>query len=128
MGNSVPLLCLTVKGGSRCHCIVTISSGPPTRSTIVAEILSGATAGTVINTNASREAAAMERLLPHYRFSHRSISSSLGGWPVRRMPMRKTLPAIHSAPAAERTSSTNVPTRSISGGSAMARFIMMNGV
>jgi len=51
-----------------------------------------------------------------------------GGWPVRRMPMRNTLPAIHNASAALTNSKISVPTMSIHGGSAIVRFIMVNGV
>src|SRR6058998_3212706 len=52
------------------------------------------------------------------RVAQRSISTRRGGWPVRRMPMRKILPDIHKAPPVAATNKTSVPTRSNNGGSA----------
>ena len=42
--------------------------------------------------------------------------------------MRKILPHIHKASTVVATKSTNVPIRSNKGGSAFARFIIVNGV
>ncbi len=58
----------------------------------------------------------------------RSSSMMRGGWPVRRMPMRKILPAIHNASAAVARSKADVPIESTNGGLALTRLSMMNGV
>ena len=67
-------------------------------------------------------------VLIHHPLSHLSISTIFGGWPARRIPIRNIFPAIHNAPAVLAISSAIVPIRSTQGGSAIARFIIVNGV
>ena len=56
------------------------------------------------------------------------VALGRGGWPVRRMPMRKILPVSQSTTPVVAISRTRVPTRSNRGGSAAARFIITKGV
>lgn len=60
--------------------------------------------------------------------NQRHSSTSFGGCPVRRMPMRKILPLNHKTIIAVIRSRIIVPMISRSGGSAAMRFIIMNGV
>src|SRR5690242_12476616 len=62
------------------------------------------------------------------RKAQRSISITFGGWPVRRIPIRKIFPLIHNAMAVVDSNNTKVPIKSNNGGSAAARFIIVKGV
>ena len=62
------------------------------------------------------------------RGSTASTSANFGRLPVRSIAMRKIRPATTAASSAVAIMSSVAPTSSIIGGSAAARFIIVNGV